>query len=155
MKAQTKTQLIETATAMGATETDVKKLQRAKKMDVELWIQLHADQPQTPDEAEAKSMSKTIAKYREMYEPSISASGRKSLNTGDAIAHLLAGLEPLAVMHAAERLLEMEADELVTKYEKLNRGQQRMNAGNRIRSAIKRGERTIEDLEGAVAVGIH
>ena len=150
MKTQTKNQMLETATAMGATEAETKKLQRASKMDIELWIQLHADQPDTPDEAETKNMSKTMQKYREGYEPSISASGRKSLNTGDAIAHLLAGLEPLAVMQAAEVVLGLEDGELVTKYEKLNRGQQRMNAGNRIRSAAKRGDITVADLEKVV-----
>ena len=150
MKAQTKKQLIETATAMGATEAETKKLDRATKTEVELWIQLHADQPDTPDEAETKSMSKTIAKYREGYEPSISVSGRKSLNTGDEIAHLLVGLEPVAVMKAAEEVLGLEDGELVMKYANLNRGQQRMNAGNRIRSAAKRGDITVEDVKKVV-----
>lgn len=150
MKTQTKTQMIETATAMGATEDEIKRLTRAKKVDVELWIQLHADQPETPDEAEVKNMSKTLNKYRAGYEPSISASGRKSLNTGDAVAHLLAGMDAITVVQVAEAVLGFEGGELVEKYNNLNNGQKRMNAGNRIRSAVKRGDITVKDLEKVV-----
>jgi len=102
------------------------------------------------DEKEVKSMSGTLLKYRTKYEPSISAGDRKSLNNGDDVAHLLAGLEPKDVIATAERLLDMKAGELMTKYEHLNRGQQRMNAGNRIRGAVKRGEATIAQVKKAI-----
>ena len=102
------------------------------------------------EEKEVKNMSGTMQKYRAKYEPSISASGRKSLNTGDDVAHLLAGMEPKAVVAAAERLLGMKVNELWAKYEKLNIGQQRMNAGNRIRGAVKRGEATIAQVKKAI-----
>ena len=95
-------------------------------------------------------MSKTLRKYAEGYEPSLCASGRKSLNTGDKIAHLLAGLEPLAVIQAAESVLGMESGELSERYEKLNHGQQRMNAGNLIRSAHKRGEISVAAVKRAI-----
>ena len=64
---------------------------------------------------------------------------------------MLAGAEPLAVIWAAERLLGLESGELATKYAHLNPGQKRMNAGNRIRAAIKRGDATIDDLKKAWA----
>jgi hypothetical protein len=102
------------------------------------------------DEAEVKSMSATMLKYRKKYEPSLSASGRKSLNTGDEIAHLLAGLEPRLVIAAAERLLSLKTNELWDKYSGLNVGQQRMNAGNRIRGAVKRGDVTVKDVKKAI-----
>ena len=102
------------------------------------------------EEQEVKSMSSTMLKYRKQYEPSLSASGRKSLNSGDEIAHLLSGLEPRAVISAAERLLDLKTNELWDKYSSLNQGQQRMNAGNRIRGAVKRGEATVKDVKKAI-----
>jgi len=102
------------------------------------------------EEAEVKSMSSTMLKYRKAYEPSLSASGRKSLNSGDEIAHLLSGLEPRAVIAAAERLLGLKINELWAKYANLNLGQQRMNAGNRIRGAVKRGDATVKDVKKAI-----
>ena len=118
-----------------------------KVIDLELWLELHE---KTEDETEVKSMSNTMQKYRAKYEPSLSASGRKSLNTGDEIAHLLAGMEPKAVITAAELLLNLKTNELWDKYSSLNVGQQRMNAGNRIRGAVKRGEATVKDVEKAI-----
>ncbi|MCK5609672.1 hypothetical protein KAR91_47805 [Candidatus Pacearchaeota archaeon] len=102
------------------------------------------------DDEEGGKMSKTLSKYAEGYEPSLCASGRKSLNTGDKIAHLLAGLEPLAVIQAAESVLGLEDGELLERYEHLNNGQQRMNAGNLIRSAFKRGEVTVTAVKKAI-----
>jgi hypothetical protein len=112
-------------------------------------LELHVNPAETPDEAEAKSMSKTLEKYRVAYEPSISASGRKSLNNGDDLAHFLSGMDPLNVITLAEVALGLEHGTLLDKYRHLNRGQQRMNAGNRIRAAIKRGDITYKDVEKA------
>lgn len=95
-------------------------------------------------------MSTTLRKYRQRYQPAIAYSGRKSYTTGDEIAHELAGLSPMQVIRVAEKLLDMEQGELLIKYEKLNAGQKRMNAGNRIRAAIKRGDATVDDLKKAL-----
>ena len=100
-------------------------------------------------EDEPKTMSGTMSKYRKAYEPTVAYSGRVSLNKGDEVATMLAGLSPLAVIEAAERLLGFESGELVAKYAHLNPGQKRMNGGNRIRSAIKREAVTIADLKQA------
>ena len=99
------------------------------------------------EEEGERGMAKTMAKYREKYQPSVSPSGRKSLNNGDKIAAILEGRDADEVLGIAEQLLELEKGELVLRYENLNPGQRRMNGGNRIRSAIKRGDHTIEQLE--------
>ncbi len=121
-----------------------------KVIDLELWLELHK---KTEDETEVKSMSNTMQKYRTKYEPSLSASGRKSLNTGDEIAHLLAGMEPKAVIAATELLLNLKTNELWDKYSSLNAGQQRMNAGNKIRGATKRGELTVAQVKKVLKAG--
>ena len=108
---------------------------------------------ETKDEAEVKSMSATMLKYRTKYEPSLSAAGRKSLNNGDDIAHLLSSLDARDVVHLAEKALGLKANELWDKYAHLNRGQQRMNAGNRIRGAVKRGELTVAKVKKVLKAG--
>ena len=110
-----------------------------------VWL---AQVAQHLDEAgSSKNMAATLAKYRMGYEDTASYSGRLSKHNGDDVAAILAGAEPGQVMAAAEALLGLEAGELVAKYDRLNPGQKRMNAGNRIRAAIKRGDATIEDLQ--------
>ena len=97
-------------------------------------------------ESGPRDMSSTLQKYRVGYVPTTAYSGRASLNNGDPIAEHLAGMSPLEVMQEAERLLGLDNGELVARYENLNPGQQRMNAGNRIRAAIKRGDLTVDQL---------
>ena len=110
-----------------------------------VWL---AQVAQHLDEAgSSKNMAKTLAKYRAGYEDTASYSGRLSKHNGDDVAGILAGAEPGQVIAAAEALLGLEAGELAAKYDRLNPGQKRMNAGNRIRAAIKRGDATIEDLQ--------
>ena len=93
-----------------------------------------------------RDMSSTLRKYRVRYQATTAYSGRASLNNGDAIAEFLEGMEPIDVMKAAEQILGLENGELVARYENLNPGQQRMNAGNRLRAALKRGDIKPEDL---------
>ena len=115
-------------------------------------------EPQTEGEGpaeqedEPKSMSRTLAAARASgrYELSIAYSGRKSLSNRDEVALLLENKAPDLVLTAAERLLGLDAGELSTKYEKLNPGQKRMNGGNRIRAAIKRGDATVADLKKVI-----
>lgn len=98
-----------------------------------------------------RRMRDQLNSYRGGYTESVSASGNKSLHNGDTTATTLAGMEPQAVVALAEAVLGMEAGELWSKYEKLNKGQQRMNAGNRIRNAIKRGDINHGDIDKAAA----
>ena len=96
--------------------------------------------------SKGRGMSETLMRYRAGYETTIAYSGRKSLSNGDAIAQFLEMVAPDAVMTQAERILGLEAGFLTAKYEMLNPGQQRMNSGNRLRAALKRGDITPEDL---------
>lgn len=119
---------------------------KATKAMIQTWITEQTDE----DEDAPSGMASTLARYREKYEVSVSPSGRKSLNNGDPIAAALEGRDAQEVLTIAEQLLDFAPGELVAKYERLNPGQRRMNGGNRIRSAIKRGDITIDQLEAAV-----
>jgi len=105
-------------------------------------------EPATPDSE--RGMAGTLSKYREQYVPTVAASGRKSLSNGDELAQTLEYKDHVVVMKIAETVLGLEAGFLATKYEKLNNGAKRMNSGNRIRAAIKRGDITIEDVKAAI-----
>ncbi len=113
-------------------------------------LQAALDDLTDDEEDKPNTMAGTMAKYRAGYLPSVAASGRKSLNNGDAIAAVLEGREAKEVLQIAERLLGFADGELQARYERLNVGQRRMNGGNRIRSAVKRGDVTIEQLQAAV-----
>lgn len=91
-----------------------------------------------------RNMSNTLAKYRVGYVPSVANSGKKSLHCGDAVADALEykALEDLYLI-AGEILEGWTAETLKAKYERLNIGAQRMNVGNRIRAAYKRGDAAV------------
>jgi hypothetical protein len=91
-------------------------------------------------------MAGTLRKHRTNYTPVKSASGKPSLDNGDPVAQALRGKTEIEVMDLAERVLQGAGD-LKVKYGHLNKGQQRMNAGNLIRNAIKRGEIKVKDLK--------
>ena len=98
-----------------------------------------------------RTMSKQLNKYRALYEDSVANSGRKSKNTGDDLAHLLSGMTPMEVCSIAEQVLGLEEGELSSRYAEMNSGQIRMNAGNRIRFAIKRGDITADEVAEVAA----
>lgn len=101
---------------------------------------------------ETKTMSSTLSKYRAKYEPSISANGRKSLNTGDLFARLVSGASAPEVCALADAIMATEKGHHAARYSKLNIGQQRMNSGNRVRAAIKRGDAAFETVEAEFAL---
>lgn len=142
----TKAQMLETINAIDPELAE--QLKEAKKQDIESALTTLLENED--EESRGRRMAETLKKYAVTYEPSISYSGRKSLNTGDDLAHLLAGMSPRDVITVAERALGLEPDELWEKYQSLNPGQQRMNAGNRIRSAIKRGDITEDQVKAAI-----
>ena len=109
----------------------------------ELAAMFHVEQPGM------RRMKTQLDQYRAGYQDTVSASGNKSLHNGDGVASKLAGMEPRDVVAMAERLLELEEGSLWAKYQNLNKGQQRMNAGNRIRNAVKRGDITTEQVAAA------
>lgn len=94
----------------------------------------------------------TLKKYRDQgnYSYSDGYAGL-SLNNGDNTAQMLAMLEPERVVALAEKVLPgIKRGELKKKYAKLNRGMKRMNAGNRIRAAIKKGTVTEAQVKTAI-----
>lgn len=101
---------------------------------------------------ETKTMSSTLSKYRAKYEPSISANGRKSLNTGDDFARLVVGASAAEVCSLADAIFEAGEGHHAARYSKLNIGQQRMNSGNRVRAAIKRGDAAFETVQAQFAL---
>lgn len=102
-------------------------------------------------EAPICSQAAQLARYKGGYEATVSASGNASLHNGDDTANTLSGCTPDDVVAAAETLLGMAKGELATRYENLNEGQRRMNAGNRIRGAVKRGDVTVDEVAAAIA----
>ncbi|WP_394144929.1 hypothetical protein [Vibrio atypicus] len=65
---------------------------------------------------------------------------------GDELQLFLKGFAPSDVIAIAEHLLGFSSGELSKRYEQLNNGQKRMNAGNRIRTLVKKKERTLDDV---------
>ena len=97
------------------------------------------------------SMSDHMKKYRENYTKSKTASGTASMHNGSKLAILLSGSTPEAVVATAERVLDLKSGELATKYAHLNPGSRRMNAGNRLKFALKRGDIKMDDIAKALA----
>lgn len=97
-------------------------------------------------EVAVKSMAGTMARYKNSYEHTKSYSGKSSQTNGDEVAAMLEGHTPKEACEAAEILLGMETDTLYARYEHLNAGQIRMNAGNRIRAAVKNGEIDLDTI---------
>ncbi len=97
-------------------------------------------------------MAGVLANYRAGYVPSIAASGKKSLSNGDAVAKALEGKAAEEVLQIADSLLGLPSGTLQSQYARLNPGQQRMNAGNRLRAAVKKGTIAVIDgeLRGAL-----
>jgi hypothetical protein len=101
------------------------------------------------DKKPTYKMSTHIKQYRGNYKTSKSAAGGKSLNNGDSVAKLLGALSPKQVCILATKVV-FECPDLVAKYAHLNPGQQRMNAGNRIRAAVKAGELKVSEIKAAI-----
>ena len=98
-------------------------------------------------EAQIGSMNSQLKRYKPRYQKSTAASGNKSLNNGDELAKVLTSLLPLEVVELAEVVCALPTGFLATKYASLNPGQQRMNSGNRVRSALKAGKVGLELVE--------
>lgn len=91
-----------------------------------------------PVRKEKRSMADTLRRHRDKYVHT-DGYGGLSINNGDDVATALRMFEPDRVVRIAEILLDFEEGELAARYAKLNPGQRRMNAGNRIRAAFKKG----------------
>lgn len=98
------------------------------------------------DEETKRDMSGTLLKYRGEYVPATSYNGNPSLNNGDTVAEVLEGMSPDEVCFLADLVFSTEQIKHIEKYQGLNPGQRRMNAGNRIRAAVRRGDITVEEV---------
>jgi len=118
-----------------------------------------ADQADSDEEEEEEaegnpqSMANKLRRARGGYHATRAYSGKQSLNNGDNLAKALAGASPAQAIAAAEAVQntydEENTPDLTAKYAGQNPGQMRMNAGNRIRGSVKRG-----DITAAAAIRI-
>jgi len=92
------------------------------------------------------TMSQHLGSFREAYTKVKGATGQASAHCGDDLASLLVGLGPTEVVALASKLLNLD---LARDYSHLNPGQRRMNAGNRLRGAVRAGRLTLSKIETA------
>jgi hypothetical protein len=98
----------------------------------------------------AKRKAETLRKYRATYERYQTASGELSLDNGDAVAQLLRATRLEVVLAAADVVAKKPAGFHAERYAARNNGAKRMNAGNVLRGAVKRGDATEEEVRAAV-----
>lgn len=134
---QTAQELINTLTA--------RRLKPEQKQALaDLQDKLAANDGEEGEDEAFYSMSAQLRKYRSRYKRSIAGSGAKSLNNGDLLAQYLEHRSEIEVMKLADEFAPIDGMTHAQKYAGLNRGQQRMNAGNKLRARIKKGEIEIE-----------
>ena len=94
------------------------------------------------DEAEehASKMAEALRKARARYVKTTRPNGAATAHNGDVIAKELRDYEPEDVCKLADRIFALPIGTHLAKYEHLNNGQKRMNAGNRIRGAWRKQE---------------
>jgi hypothetical protein len=89
----------------------------------------------TSKSAAAISIRADLSRYK--IGESKTATGRKTIDIGDATAELLRGKSLDDVYKLAAKKLGEEEKALRERYQHLNLGMQRMNLGNRLRAASK------------------
>jgi hypothetical protein len=89
-----------------------------------------------------QKMSQQLKKYRikNNYKACTSASGSSSASCADDLAEYLGTLTIPQILSLADKVCGTDSGFHASKYAKLNPGQQRMNAGNKLRSRLKNGE---------------
>ena len=115
------------------------------------WRQAYLDENAEEEEDEEGKMSETLRKYRQGYAKTTSYNGNHSLDNGDEVAELMRGMSPQEACALADKAFGEAEFHHWERWQHLNPGSRRMNAGNRIRAAVKRGDLTIDDLKAAVA----
>jgi hypothetical protein len=104
-------------------------------------------------EPSPKTMSEKLRKAKENYEVSVSASGNKSYSTGDDVAHFLEGKSADEVCALADEFTPLEKGTHAARYEGLNEGARRMNSGNKLRAAVKRGDLVLKTNKAGDVTG--
>ena len=98
-----------------------------------------------------QKMAKTLAKHKVNYTKATNSEGTKTMHNGDDLAVWMNTLTAEEVAQVADKLTGKETGWHQERYQHLNRGQLRMNSGNKIRAIWKKGEeaeffqRNIED----------
>lgn len=114
---------------------------KERKANVTYIEEQDAHDESEADEPEYSSkMAKALAQARPHYTKAVASSGKKSLHNGDELATKLQGCEPEEVCLLADLVCQEVIGTHYARYAHLNQGQQRMNAGNKIRGRVKRGE---------------
>jgi hypothetical protein len=115
------------------------KAQKARAEEMDAAIAAYGEEGEEGEEA--YSMSNQLKKYRTRYHRSVAASGAKSLNNGDDLANYLQMKTGKDVCELADKFVPLKGGEKhFDRYARLNEGQKRMNAGNKLRAAVKNGQ---------------
>lgn len=119
------------------------------------WRQAYLDTQEEEEDGEEEDeegkMSETLRKYRAGYAKTTSYSGNHSLDNGDEVAELMRGMSPQEACALADKAFGEAEFHHWEKWQHLNPGSRRMNAGNRIRAAFRREDFSIEDLRAWAA----
>ena len=94
-------------------------------------------EPVDEDELNEPASANITAGYAHNYTVVRAASGKKSLDNDDPVAHMLRGQDLESVYDIANDVLGVPVKTLKKMYSHLNPGQQRMVLGNRIRGFYK------------------
>ncbi len=94
-------------------------------------------------ETAASKMAEALRKARVHYQKTRRPQGAASADCADLIAKELRDYEPLEVAGLADRCFDLPKGFHAERYAHLNMGQIRMNSGNKIRAAYKKGDDAI------------
>jgi len=135
---------------------NVSRAEAAEGADAWLEAALDADDEDLDDDEAGNpgTMSGTLLKYRKRYVKAVSYTKGATLDNGDELATALRGLSPADVCAIADAVYGEIPGSHFARYEHLNIGSRRMNAGNRIRGAIRKELVTLAQvliLTGTVA----
>lgn len=113
---------------------------KARVSQVEILV------PEDEEEDSETDMSSHIRKYRSRYTKAVSSQGKSSLHNNDLLAKYLEGRTVEEAFALCEYWCELEQGSLTARYMNLkNDGMRRMNAGNRLRSLIKRADDSAQE----------
>lgn len=136
------------AKAKKATKKTTPKIEEPKGLSA---LAKEPEQEVVEDQDQKEGMAAQLKKHRANYEVTASYTNRLSMDNGDDVAKMLRSASPETVMAAAEVLCGLEIGSLATKYSHLNKGQKRMNSGNRIRAMFRKEEITTDEIKAALA----
>lgn len=94
-------------------------------------------------EKHASRMAEALRNARVRYQKTRRPAGAASADCADLIAKELRDYEPLEVAAIADRCFDLPKGTHAAKYAHLNNGQIRMNCGNKIRAAWKKGDEEV------------